>query len=143
MASVAGGGACAETTAMASDAPNTARQKNRFTRASGNPESLQDLGQSAGSERTRPYPTLNPLKVLLDLAPRDAEHHRPSVRTDGRIGGAAQLLENVRHLFVGQRVVRLDRGVTCRGCGDALDRGVHAGAAVEPFEILRERPKRG
>ena len=100
--------------------------------------------------RTASCPTMftpadqsDPLKVLLDLAAREAQHHRPAVGTDRRIGGPAQLVEDVRHLLVCQRVVRLHRRVARHGRGDALDRVVDARAAVEPFEILGQRAQRG
>ena len=55
-----------------------------------------------------------PFKVLLDLAARQTKHHRPAVRTDRRVRGGAKLVENVRHLFVRQRVIGLHRRVARR-----------------------------
>ena len=52
-----------------------------------------------------------PLEVLFDLAPRQPQHHRPAVRADRRICRAAQLVENVEHLLVSQRIVGLDGGM--------------------------------
>ena len=82
------------------------------------------------------------LEVLLDLAPRQPQHHRPAVRADGRIRRRAQLVEDVRHLLVGQRVVRLHRRMARRRRGDALQRLLHLRAAIEPFEILGQRAQR-
>ncbi len=86
---------------------------------------------------------LDPLEVLLDLAPRDAQHHRAAVRADRRIRGRVELVENVPHLLERQRVVGLHRGVTGHRRGDPLDRLVDLEAAVEPFEVLRQRADRG
>src|SRR3954469_23443825 len=47
------------------------------------------------SSRGRPSDSL---EVLLDFAPRQAQHDRPPMRADARIGGPAQFLEDVAHL---------------------------------------------
>ena len=44
----------------------------------------------------------DPLEVLFDLAPRDSQHHRPTMRAHGRVRRRAQFLEDVRHLLVGR-----------------------------------------
>ncbi len=65
------------------------------------------------------------------------------MRADGRIGGASQLLQDVRHLVVGQGVVGLHRRVTGHGRRDSFDRVFDSGSTIEPFEIFGERPQRG
>src|SRR5262245_42996214 len=84
----------------------------------------------------------NPLKILFDLSPRDAQHYGAAVRADRGVGRLAELLEDVRHLLVRQRVVRFDRRMTGGRRGDALDGRVHTRAAIEAFQILRQRPQR-
>src|SRR6266550_2222021 len=43
--------------------------------------------------------SLDPLKVLFDLAPGEPEHDRTAVRADAGVGGAPQLFQDVAHLF--------------------------------------------
>ena len=58
-----------------------------------------------------------PLEALLDLPSRQSEHHRPAVRADRRVRGAAQFVEQVLHLLARERIVRLDGGVARHRCG--------------------------
>jgi hypothetical protein len=48
----------------------------------------------------------------------------------------------MRHLLVGERVVRLDRGVARCGRRNALQRILHLGAPVQALEVLRQREQR-
>src|SRR4030095_5418204 len=131
-------GACADTIDTASATPNNARDTNAFTGAS---PRLASAAEALSPEPLRGELTLNSLEILLDLSPRNPQHHGAAVRANRGIGGAAQLLENVRHLFVRERVIGFDRRMARGRRGDSLDRRVHAGAAIEPFQILRQRPQ--
>ena len=63
---------------------------------------------------------------------------------DGRAGRSVEYavarssVEDVDHLVVGERIVRLHRGMTRDGRGDPLQCFLDARAAVEPLEILRQ-----
>src|SRR5262245_3121276 len=87
----------------------------------------------------RSAPSSDSFEVLLDLAAAQAQHHGTAVRTDRRIRGGPQLLEDVRHLLAGQRIVGLHRGVASGGGGNPPQRLLHLRAAVEAVEIGGER----
>src|SRR5262249_3012654 len=81
---------------------------------------------------------LDPLKVLLNLPPGDPEHHRPSVRTHARVRRPAQFFEDVPHLLHGQRIVRLDGGMTGHRRGNPAKCFLNTRTFVETFEIAGE-----
>ena len=58
------------------------------------------------------------------------------------IGGGAQLLEDVRHLLGGERVVGAHGGVAGHGRGDLLHRLFGHESAIVPFEVIGERAER-
>ena len=104
-------------------------------------------GTAQGTRHQAPHKALSTqhearsdsLKVLLDLPPRQPKHDRPAVRADGRVRRGGELREDVHHLLVGQRVVRLHGGVACDGGGHLLECRFGRAAAVEAFEVLAER----
>src|SRR5688572_646068 len=100
-----------------------------------------DLLKTVPNERYERYES-DALEVLFDLAPRQPQHHRPAVGADRGVRGAPQLVEDVRHLLVRQRIVRLHRRMAGHRRRDALDRVVHLGAAIESFQVLGQRPNR-
>src|SRR5262245_10219659 len=83
-------------------------------------------------------PRSDALKVLLDFAPRESQHHRPAVRADRGVRRSPQFLQDVRHLFHGQCVVRLDCRVARHGRGDSFQYFLNLRAAIEPVEVLSE-----
>src|SRR5262249_30899761 len=84
-------------------------------------------------------PRLDSLEVLFNLSTRQAQHDRPTVRTDGRIGSCTQLLQNVRHLLIAEWVISLYSRVTCCSRRNALHRRLQVGATIESFEIVSQR----
>ena len=68
-----------------------------------------------------------------------AQHHRPAVRTHRGIGGAAKLFEDVHHLLVRERVIGLHGRMAGGRRRDAAQRVADVPAAIQPFQILRQR----